>query len=72
MNTARYDNSKAKQGMNLENQPKLKDQREYMREKLKDFKFDGMPKDKNQLYHIVSKEWFEDWKNYVQMASSES
>ena len=36
-----------------------------MREKLEDFKFDGMPKDKNQLYHIVSKEWFEDWKNYV-------
>ena len=43
-----------------------------MREKLEDFKFDGMPKDKNQLYHIVSKEWFEDWKNYVQMPSTES
>lgn len=43
-----------------------------MRNKLEDLKFDGMPKEKNKLYHIVSKEWFEDWKLYVQMPTGES
>ena len=33
--------------------------------RLDELKYDFMPKEKNKVYHVVSAEWFKQWKTYV-------
>ena len=67
----RYDNQRAKIGMNVQDQPSPQEQREYMEPRLEELKFDFMPKSKNKVYHIVSAEWFTAWKKYVGLVKQE-
>lgn len=43
-----------------------------MEEKLVDLKHDFLPKKPNVVYHIVSAEWYKNWKAYVKMSESNS
>lgn len=36
-----------------------------MAERLDELKYDFMPNEKNKVYHVVSTEWFKQWKTYV-------
>lgn len=65
--TFKYDDLLVSRGMRerrLE-EPSPKEQRTYMEERLAEMQFDFMPKQENQLYHVVSAEWFANWKAYV-------
>ena len=64
VNSFKYDNQEARNPRPSKT-PSQQQQKEYMEEKLMEYKFDGMPKKENQLYHIVSAEWFQNWKRYV-------
>ena len=46
-------------------QPSPQEQKQYMAERLDELKYDFMPKEKNKVYHVVSTEWFKQWKTYV-------
>lgn len=61
----RYDNQRAKNGKRHEEQPSPEEQKAYLEPKLEDMQYDFMPKQKNQVYHVVSAEWFKAWKSYV-------
>jgi hypothetical protein len=38
---------------------------------LEDMKYDFMPKTKNKIYHVVSAEWFKQWRKYVGLDKSD-
>ena len=65
------DNDKSKSGLKQENHPSKEDQKTKMEALLADYSFDFLPKSANQVYHIVSMEWFEAWKAFVEMEKKE-
>lgn len=69
----KYDNSKAKAGLcDPKLTPAAEQQREYMEPLLQEMEIDFMPKRSYQVYHVVSMEWFNQWKRWVGLPVKEA
>lgn len=69
----KYDNSKAKAGLcDPKLTPAAEQQREYMEPLLQEMEIDFMPKSSHQVYHVVSMEWFNQWKRWVGLPVKEA
>ena len=59
----RYDNQVARSGSRKS--PSGETQRKATLELIQDMEFDFLPKKSNQLYHVVSMDWWQCWQKFI-------
>lgn len=68
MYTFKYDNNVDRLGLmkhNPEAIPSTEDQKAFVQRSMAEFEIDFEPQEPNKVYHVVSNQWYTNWKEYV-------